>query len=79
MSLRKNSRNARLVELEVGERFYVECTLETYATTMRTANTPRTRRPAELQGREFTASLFTAVSNSKAGDIRYLVCIERTE
>lgn len=63
----------------VGERRYVEVTLENYQQKMRTINTPKSRRPKDLRGREFSASLFTAVSSSKAGDVRYLICVERTE
>jgi hypothetical protein len=63
--------------LEVGHRDYIETDLESYAHFMRTVNTPKSRRPEELAGKEFTTKLFTAVG-SNAGDIRYLVCIERT-
>jgi hypothetical protein len=75
--MHRDSWNAWLVEFEVGERRYVETTLEGFANDMRTINTPRSRRPAELDGREFSAALFTAVSNSRAGDVRYVLCIER--
>jgi hypothetical protein len=63
----------------VGERHYIETTLEQYPNTMRTANTPYSRRPDILKDRRFTTTLFTAVSASKAGDVRYLVCLERVE
>lgn len=62
--------------LEVGHREYIETTLESYQNTMRTVNTPKSRRPKELAGMEFTTTLMTAVG-AKAGDIRYLVCVER--
>lgn len=62
--------------MEVGHREYIETTLENYAQVMRTVNTPKSRRPKEMAGMEFSTSLFTAVG-SKVGDIRYLVCIER--
>jgi hypothetical protein len=62
---------------EIGYRNYIETDLDNYANVMRTVNTPKSRRPKELAGKEFTTQLFTAVG-SKAGDIRYLVCIERT-
>ena len=61
----------------VGERHYKEVTLATYADVMRRANVTSTRRAPELQDRVFSTSLFTAVSASKASDVRYLVCLER--
>lgn len=73
----KGSWNTWLIEFEVGERRYVETTLDKYLGDMRTINTPLSRRPAELHGREYTANLFTAVSAGKAGDVRYILCIER--
>lgn len=79
MSTHSGSYNAKLLAMtEVGQRQYVEVTLENYAQFMRTANTPKSRRPKGLAGREFTATLLTAVG-SVAGDIRYLVCIERVK
>ena len=62
--------------MEVGHREYIETTATDYPQVMRTVNTPKSRRPKEMAGMEFTTSLFTAVG-SKVGDIRYLVCIER--
>jgi hypothetical protein len=62
--------------LEVGHREYIETTLNNYAHVMRTVNTPKSRRPKEMAGMEFTTTLLTAVG-SNAGDIRYLVCVER--
>ena len=62
--------------LEVGHREYIETTLDKYAHVMRTVNTPKSRRPKEMADKEFTTTLLTAVG-SNAGDIRYLVCVER--
>jgi len=62
--------------LEVGHREYIETTLDNYAQVMRTVNTPKSRRPKEMAGMEFTTTLLTAVG-AKVGDIRYLVCVER--
>ena len=62
--------------LEVGHREYIETTLDKYAHVMRTVNTPKSRRPKEMADMEFTTTLLTAVG-SNAGDIRYLVCVER--
>lgn len=66
-----------LLDLEVGQRAYVETTLDTYNRLMHRLNPTMSRRPAALQSREFVTNLFTAISNSKAGDVRYLVCVER--
>ena len=75
--MHKASWNAFLLTLEPGQREYIETSLDDYPRLMRAAVTPRSRRPVELAGREFGAQLYTAVG-FKAGDIRYLVCIERT-
>ena len=77
--MKTKSWNYWLSEFEVGERRYVDTTIEKYASDMRTINTPNSRRPALLKGRKFSASLFTAVAANKAGEIRYLICIEREE
>jgi hypothetical protein len=66
-----------LAQLEVGEFFFRETSMERWARDMTVWSVPRTRRPADLQGKEFTAALYTAVG-SKAGDIRYLICMTRT-
>lgn len=62
--------------LEVGQREYIETTLDKYAHVMRTVNTPKSRRPKEMTDMEFNTTLLTAVGPN-AGDIRYLVCVER--
>ena len=78
-TIHKDSWNTFLASMmEVGHRDYIETDLHNYAQIMRTVNTPKSRRPEALAGKEFTTQLFTAVG-SKAGDIRYLVCIERTK
>lgn len=76
--VREGSRNAMLLVMEVGDYRYIETTPSEYAHVMRTFNTPKTRRPIELLGREFTCSLYRAVG-SKVDDIRVLVRIERIE
>ena len=74
--MHKGSRNAWLSSFEIGERRYIDTTLETYAHDMRTTNVPRTRRPIETKDWVFTTNLLTAVG-SAAGDVRYLICITR--
>lgn len=78
-SMHAGSWNSFLATLDVGERRYIETTVDRYGADMRTINTPASRRPEVLKGRKFSTCLFTAVSSSKAGDIRYLICIERTQ
>jgi hypothetical protein len=73
----RSSWNSWLLTFELGERRYVDTTLERYASDMRTINTPKSRRPDIMIGLEFETTLFTAVSASKAGDVRYLIAVER--
>lgn len=77
--MHKNSWNQWLSQFSVGEKQYVEITLESYPNAMRTINTPKSRRPECLAGMEFRTELFTAVSNKKAGVIVYLLCVERVK
>jgi hypothetical protein len=72
------SASNRLAALEVGERLYRETTIDRYAHDMRTGSVPRTRRPPALQGREFRATALTAVGAGRVGDVRLLICWERT-
>jgi hypothetical protein len=78
MTIQKGSHNEALSRMMVGERRFFETTIADYAHDMRTRNTPKSRRPSVLKGREFTSQLYTAVSASKAGDIVILICITRT-
>jgi hypothetical protein len=71
--------NHWLTTFAIGERRYVETTLKTYPAQMRTMNAPRSRRPESISGWEFTSILLTAVATGNAGDIRYLICVERTK
>lgn len=73
---RPGSLNDRMADLEVGDRIYVETELENYRVVQSRA-TLRSRFPSCMDGMEFSSSLFTAVPHGKAGDNRYLVCIER--
>lgn len=79
MVTHKGSWNTWLGEFNIGERRYVECAFDDYAQTMRTMNTPLSRRPEMLKGMKFTTTLFTAVSAATAGDVRWLICVERVE
>lgn len=73
----RGSRNEMLASLGVGERFYIECDAGKHIDVMRGYNTPPSRRPTEMDGMEFQASAFTAIS-CKFGDAPcYLVCVER--
>jgi hypothetical protein len=57
--------NAWLETFAVGERRYIETTVEGHASQMRTSNAPKSRRPLSLQGREYSTQLFTAVAARK--------------
>lgn len=72
----RNSWNALLSSLTVGGRYYTDTTLDGYPQLMRTISTSKHRRPKQMEGMEFTCSFLTAVG-TKAGDVRYLVCVER--
>jgi hypothetical protein len=71
------SNNAWLETFALGERRYLETTIEGYGSQMRIINTPKSRRPLSLQEREYSTQLFTAVAACKVGEIRWLLCIER--
>lgn len=70
--------NAWLSTFKVGERRYTETTPERYATDMSTRAAPPSRRPASIQGWRFESTLLTAIAVSRVGDVRYLICVERT-
>lgn len=74
----RGSNNDMLLSMDVGEYRYVETTAERFMHTMRVINTPKTRRPIDLLGREFTCKAYTAVG-TKVGDVKILVRIERIE
>lgn len=74
----KGSWNEILEQLEIGGRHYTEVELSNYKSMQRIINTPTNRRPKSLAGKTFSTQLLTAVSASKAGDVRYLICLERT-
>ncbi len=78
-SVHRGSYSAQLIDMEVGERRYRETSLERYGYDMRQAVVARTRRTKILRSREFVAGLYTAVSSSRAGDVRYLICVERVK
>ncbi len=70
------SLNDHLSKLQVGGRLYVERTADDYMK-LQSLSTLKTRRPASMAEMEFTSSVFTAVSASRVGDVRILVCVER--
>lgn len=64
-----------LASFEVGERRYVETTVDNYRHDMSNVAPKRSiRGPAK-----FSVQAFSAVSVSKVGDVRLLLCIERIE
>lgn len=68
----------KLEAMALGERVYLESSLEGYGATQRAVLVPPLRRSQALQGRVFSCSLFTAVGARPLGTVRYLVCVERT-
>lgn len=74
----RNSARGALAELEVGDYLYIESTYEGYAKLMRALLPPPEKRARPVREWEFTTSMFVAISSSNAGDIRYLVRVERT-
>jgi hypothetical protein len=77
-SIRDGSLLGAMKRMRVGDRHYAESTIERYAALQRQVGTYVSRKDAGLGGRKFSTALFTAVSASRAGDVRHLVCIERT-
>lgn len=77
MTTHAGSYASQLLTYEAGERRYFETTLAASGAEMSRRLVPRSRRPEGLRGREFRASLHTAVAASNAADVRYLICIER--
>jgi hypothetical protein len=73
----RDSLNHKLMAMRPRDRIYIETTLDGFPGVQRGV-TAKSRRPSSMEGMEFTCALFTAVSCSKAGDIRYLVAVERT-
>lgn len=72
-----NSWNGFLSSMEVGERRYVEVAFEDRQQMMRTINTPKSRRPASMDGMMFSVTLYTAIAAADCGDIRYLLAVDR--
>ena len=75
---RKGSRNDQLLQMEVGDGQWIETTFADHVQDMKNAIVPRTRRRGELRDREFKTKLYTAVGTA-AGDVRYLIRLERTK
>jgi hypothetical protein len=69
--------NAYLASMAAGERRYLETTLAGYAATMRTVNTPKSRRPEAMHCMEFATVLYTAIAAGNCADVRYLISVER--
>jgi hypothetical protein len=76
--MHSNSWTDIVSNLEVGERMYLETSLDAFPQAMRQINVPISRRPLHMKEWKLPTTLFTAVSARKAGDVRYRVCVERT-
>lgn len=77
--MKSGSWNDWLSTFSARERRYVDTTLETYSSDMRVINTPKSRRPMILAGMEFKTQLFTAICAGNAGDVRYILSVERVK
>ena len=64
---------------ELGEVRWKPTTLERFRHDQRELNGAKSRRVECMKDRTFVVGLYTAVSSSKAGDIHYLVRVERVE
>lgn len=73
----KGSQVEWLAGFALFERRWINATLETYKYQMSAVQANIARSP-HLKGLSFSVALYTAVSASRAGDIRYLICVERT-
>ena len=76
MNHNEKSLNNLLASLTVGEQLYIETTLELYQGIQRRV-TLSSRYPQAMTDMRFTSNLFTAVSASTAGDVRYILCVKR--
>ena len=76
-TLHHGSIQHQLAELPKGEVAWFETTLEQRAAHQRALAVPRSRRTDEMKKRPFATTVFTAVSASKVGEIRYLIRVER--
>ena len=76
---RKGSTMDICSRLEVGQRAYVDTTKEQVAQLMHALNPVISRRPAYMRDWKFSTQCFNAVPVGKLGEVRILVCVERTE
>jgi hypothetical protein len=67
-----------LSTLQVGESTWIETTLKSYESLRKRTSTPA-RFPKEIKHMRFSSRLYTAVSCTKAGDVRYLARFKRLE
>jgi hypothetical protein len=70
--------NEWLSTFEHGERRYRECDVGEHQPIQARATMSK-RFPESMQHMRFKSSLFTAIAAADPQNIRYLVCIERTE
>lgn len=66
------SRSAMIREMFIGQRIYLDTTLETYRHDQKLIQTT-----ASLVKVKVNAVLFTAVMSNPIGVVRHLICIER--
>lgn len=69
--------NDRISRLPIGGRAYIETTLRGWQGVQSKVSN-ESRRPESMAGMKFSCCLVTGVIARTFGDIRYLVCVERT-
>jgi hypothetical protein len=75
----KGSINSKLCLLGVGERLYIETTVDDYENKAKNLLKGEKYLPVMIQQWKFIRNVLVCVSASNIKDIRYLICIERVE
>lgn len=70
------SLNATLNALQVGQRVFIESTVEHHTSLQRQVSS-KTKRPSCMEGMSFATNVYTAVQAQKVGTTVILVCVER--
>ena len=71
------NRVTKLYSMTVGERHYVETTKDTFAKEMNLWSPHQKRLHRNHREKKWSVTFYTGIG-TKIGDVRYLLCIERT-
>lgn len=74
-----NTRNDWLISFEINEKRYIPVTAEEHKKVVKGLHTVFSTRPEHIKHMAFSANLGTVVINSNAGEVHYVVCVERTK